>query len=117
MEGMWKILIFVLLFAGSQINTYAQNLNISWATYFGSIGYDEGDMVTTDKFGNVYICGVTYSSYGLATSGAFKTSGDRINGDVFLAKFDAKGIMLWATYFGGESSDFSPSICTDNKGN
>lgn len=73
--------------------------------------------MATDDSGNVYITGWTESDSGIATKGAYKTSGDSINGDAFLAKFSPSGKLLWATYYGGNYQDISLSVATDIFGN
>jgi len=86
-----------------------------WATYFGGSGNDESNCIATDDSGNVYMAGQTTSANGIATRGAFQTSyaGD----DAFIAKFNDKGQILWATYYGGNMGDGFNDIATDHFGN
>jgi len=58
----------------------------SWATYFGGKSYDEGDGVSADRLGNVFLGGSTTST-GLATSGAFQSSRGTAGGSLFLVRF------------------------------
>lgn len=90
--------------------------NRLWSTYFGGEADDFGQGVALDTFGNVFITGLTFSTIGLATLGV----GQPINngaGDGFMAKFDADGVLLWATYMGGSDFDFANDIATDLAGN
>ncbi len=97
--------------------------SLLWATYFGGNDQDGGNGVTVDKSGNVYLTGITYSSNGIATAGAYKTYSSRV--DAFLAKFSGAGKLAWATYYGGtyNNGTFSTSgargngVCTDATGN
>jgi len=89
---------------------------ILWATYYGGIGYTNGAGVTIDGSNNVYIIGTTTSSSGIATPGAYQTGYDD-SGDVFLAKFNSSGVILWATYYGGSGVDNGLEVATDNLGN
>ncbi len=98
---------------------------LQWSTYYGGPG-DEGvsigiyyslQNVATDNLGNVLLSGVTTSASGIASTGAQQTvyAGQQ---DAFLAKFDASGNRLWATYFGGPDQEgFGTGIATDGSGN
>jgi len=67
----------------------------------------------------VYITGQTFSTSGIATSGAYQTAygGGTNYGDGFLAKFTSAGKLNWATYFGGSDDDASNGIGSDASGN
>jgi len=88
--------------------------NLLWATYFGGDNYDDCYGVATDAFDNAYITGTTLSTTHIATSGAYQTSGDSINGVVFLTKFNSSGNLLWATYYGDSSG--GGGVATDKSG-
>ena len=89
--------------------------SLLWSTYFGGSGLDNGISITTDTIGSVYIAGTTYSTTGIATSGAYQTSGGKPNNNYFLAKFDTSGGLSWATYYGGTTT--YPHIAADLMGN
>jgi len=91
--------------------------SLLWGTYYGGDGFGEGQDVATDIFGNVYISGFTFATNGIATSGAYQTFGDSVNGDVFLAKFNGGGSLLWGTYYGGNGEDVANGVATDRSGN
>jgi hypothetical protein len=89
---------------------------LAWATYYGGSDPDEGIGITTDKYGNVYMTGRTYSTSGIATSGAHQT----IFGgyaDAFLVKFNSAGVRQWATYYGGDNYDVGYGVAADAYGN
>ncbi len=75
-----------------------------WSTYFGGGGEDRSLSIVSDKIGNIYFTGYTYSSSGIATSGAYQTS---LEGyvDAFVAKFNSSGLRIWSSYFGGSGGD------------
>ncbi|MDP1727771.1 MAG: SBBP repeat-containing protein [Bacteroidota bacterium] len=87
-----------------------------WATYYGGSGDEYGQGIAVDGGGNIVITGHTYSTSGIATSGAHQTSNGG-NGDAFIAKFNASGARQWATYYGGSWTDWGYGIAVDGSGN
>ncbi|PQJ09085.1 hypothetical protein CJD36_021150 [Flavipsychrobacter stenotrophus] len=85
-----------------------------WGTYFGGGGNEAGGFsCTTDSRRNVYLVGVTTSTAGIATPGAFQAS----NGggtDGFISKFDSAGNIIWSTYYGGSATDGVAGCTIDN---
>lgn len=107
-------------FAGEAfVASFTDNGSLAWATYYGGEGVDIGIGTATDTAGNVYISGLTNSTYGIATPGAHQiTLGDGgASLDGFVAKFSITGALLWATYYGGESSDVVLSVAVDKSSN
>ena len=74
-----------------------------WGTYYGGTLSDFAYGCATDPSGNVYICGPTYSTSGIASGGYDNTHAG--NNDAFLVKFNSGGVRQWATYHGGSSFD------------
>ena len=95
---------------------------LKWGTYYGGTGAEPSavGVVCAEKTGagsdNIYIGGDTDSPDGIATTGAHQTTLSGLR-DAFLAKFDASGALLWATYFGGSSDDdLGFAVTTDGYG-
>lgn len=87
-----------------------------WGTYYGGSGSETMKACTTDSNCNVYISGNTSSTASIASPGAHQTSRNGTS-DAFLAKFDASGNRLWATYY-GDTGNEQPATCdTDMAGN
>jgi hypothetical protein len=87
-----------------------------WVTYFGGNDLEEGTGITTDKTGNVIFTGYTKSPNFPVLAGyqmAYTGGGN----DGFVAKLDAAGNRLWATYYGGTGSDRTAGVVTDAGGN
>ena len=74
---------------------------ISWATYFGGTSTDIVYGLTTDASGNLFTSGITLSTTGIATSGAYLTSYTSTSYNAFIAKFSASGSIGWSTYYSG----------------
>ncbi len=87
-----------------------------WGSFYGGSGDEDFSAIACDPSGNVYICGTTGSSSGIAAAGAFHTS-YADSTDNFLAKFSSSGQRLWATYYGGNSAEGSPNVTCDPSGN
>jgi uncharacterized protein (TIGR03437 family) len=104
--------------------TPAGNLAYSYA--FGGSDGDTPHAIAADSFGNAYIAGETHSPDFPVTSGAAQSEyaggasapGYGAYGDAFLAKIDPSGAkILFATYWGGSSSDVAYAIAVDAAGN
>jgi len=79
-------------------------------------GVQTGLAVTSDAQGNMYIAGVTTSMDLQTLNPAQPAFGGGI-GDVFIAKWDLTGKLIYATYLGGSSQDQPQHIRVDAQGN
>ena len=90
-----------------------------WGTYFGGSGVEEGHGIACDKWGNVFMTGITESTGGISTAGAYQgTLLGTIN--AYLANFSGSGALLWATYYGSSTDTSGTSgfgVTSDNSGN
>ncbi|MCX6152853.1 MAG: SBBP repeat-containing protein [Candidatus Kapabacteria bacterium] len=87
-----------------------------WGTYYGGSDEDDGNSITCDASGNIYLAGYSQSSNAISTSGAHQENFGGIS-DAFLVKFNNSGVRQWGTYFGGSSPDNGKSITCDASGN
>jgi len=100
---------------------FDSNGNRIWATFYGGTGRDVINCITTDNMGNIYVAGKTDSPNNIATPGAlYSTLNLNSISCSFIAKFDANGNRIWATYYrsnnAGQHSSIS-DIAYDNNGN
>jgi hypothetical protein len=90
-----------------------------WARSAGGGSYDQGYGIAVDTAGNVYVTGGFQSShmnFGSMTLLNSSTSGSYQ--DIFIAKYDANGNLLWAKKAGNNAySDAARSITVDPSGN
>lgn len=87
--------------------------NVVWANNYGSTTGDIARSVALDASGNVYVSGfysgtMTVQGVTLASRGLF---------DIFVAKLDANGTLLWLKSAGGTGSDIGQGIVVDGQGN
>jgi len=88
--------------------------NVLWAKGYGGSSYDRGNCVSFDNHENIYLVG-TFSSPSL-TFGSYVLSnnGDR---DIFIAKYNSSGNVIWAKNFGGAGNDNGYWVSFDTIGN
>lgn len=98
-----------------KFNSQGQRL---WATFYGGSDSDYAYDVACDASGNVYLCGLTASTSGIATPGShqFQLGGPPGDMDAFLVKFSPAGVRVWGTYYGGDGSDWGLSCAADAAG-
>lgn len=91
--------------------------NLVWAFKIGGTSADYGYGICIDKQGNVCVTGVFYQtvdfdpgagSFPLTSSGGW---------DIFAAKYNSAGNLIWARKMGGTASDYGYAITTDTVGN
>lgn len=80
---------------------------------FGGTAYDVGTDVEVDSQGNIFIAG--FFSSNVWFGDVLLTS----NGcsDLYLAKLNGEGEVLWAKSFGGGICDYSVGLCIDDEDN
>ena len=86
---------------------------VVWARNYGGTQGDFGDGVALDGTGNLYVTGffngtMTVQGVTVTSKGLF---------DVFLAKMDANGTLLWLRTAGGTGSDQAHGVVVDGLGN
>ena len=87
---------------------YDSSGSVLWTRQIGTTANDESCSVAVDGSGNAYISGWTYGSLGGPNAG---------DGDVFLAKYDSSGLLLWTRQIGTTTWDVSQSVAVDGLGN
>ena len=97
-----------------------------WSTYLGGSSGEQGNAITLDSKGHVYVTGSTLSTdfptrfpvQGTYAGGDNSWHGDYYGGDVFVSKLSADGSrLLYSTYLGGSGADAGLGIAVDQAGN
>jgi hypothetical protein len=78
--------------------------NLIWNTFLGD-DFAGGNALAVDGSGNVYVAGTWYNA--LANS----------SNDVFAAKLDSTGHLIWNTFLGGSGADEGRALAVDGSGN
>lgn len=84
-----------------------------WATSGGGTLFDEGRGIAVNVFGEVYVAGF----FDTAAQFGDRTLKSRGHADVFLAKFNASGGLLWINPAGGSDFDEGLALGLDRGGN
>lgn len=88
-----------------------------WAKMMGGTNHDLGNALAVDKNNNIFITGSFKSSVMNAGSTLLSNSSSNGTQDVFVAKFDAAGLLKWTKKAGGTENEDGTSISIDALGN
>jgi hypothetical protein len=94
----------------------SQTLDWTWAQSHGGISNEYSNAICTDQNGNVYVTG-TFQGPTFTIGGFTLHNYGTGSLDIFIAKFDASGNLLWLKGAGGPKDDWAYGICTDANGN
>ena len=110
-----------LISAGSGdifVARYGPNGALVWARQAGGTGYDQGFGIAADSAGNSYVTGMFA---GTAMFGVDEPSETMLTSagsdDIFVARYDPNGTLVWVTQARGTGSDRGRAIATDGAGN
>jgi hypothetical protein len=94
--------------ADAYLAKYDEFGTFQWARQLGSSAYDDCWGVASDAFGNVFIAGSTNGNLGGQNFG---------HRDLYVAKYDASGDLLWIRQWGSNTDEIEPDIAVDHLGN
>ncbi len=95
---------------------YRKSGALVWARKVGGSGNDDGKGIGVDANGNVYIIGTFESTADFDPSSSVYnlTSNGGLN--IFLAKYNSNGLLVWANSIGNASFDYGTSLSVSNAG-
>ena len=96
---------------------YDPNGNVLWARRAGGSDRDGSTGIATDGSGNVYVVGWFWSTSIAFGSITLTNAGGTIPVDLFVAKYDPNGNVLWARRAGGSGVDVANRVAADAGGN
>ncbi len=85
-----------------------------WAVWAGGTNNDSGRAIAVDGSGNIFVTGYFM---GEGMFGTTNVSVGSTSWDIFVAKYDSAGGLLWVRQAGGTMSDCGKSIAVDQEGN
>ncbi len=116
---------FKLINAGGTDNTndifivkYNSAGTVLWAKSYGGLSDDGASSIAVNKAGNLFVTGY-FDSYHInfGTIALVNTDTNNYSDDIFLAKYDVNGTVLWAKRIGGYGSDEGNAVAVDTLGN
>ena len=90
------------------------DMTLEYSTYFGGSGQNTATSIVTDLAGNVYVTGWTESLDFPEAAGTRLGAPNDI--DVYVAKLNSSGKLVYITYLGGSGDDRSFGIAVDSSG-
>lgn len=113
-----KTLYCILIFGCYCTSASAQLLPIpDWARAIGGTGESKTSGLVVDKDDNVYVAGNFQGALTVGSGANSVTLNSFGNYDVFVAKYNYDGQLLWATRFGGANLDQVNTMAVDLNGN
>lgn len=84
-----------------------KNLNLEWTRTGGGTGSDHANSATSDGFGNVYVAGKVEGTVRFDISDSEQTEDitGNLGSDLFIAKYNTSGNLLWLNRKGGNGND------------
>ena len=91
--------------------------NLIWAKNIGGTGGDQGNSITIDTAGNIFITGQFQHTVDFDPGAGISNLTSTGSTDIFVLKLDSSGNFIWAKGFGGTATDVGLSIAADLIGN
>lgn len=86
-------------------NIYSQSFGNKWVERFGNNYYDQGNAITSDKLGNIYVAGIFEGQidfdFGVNT---YSLGSPLFAQGIFILKLDSNSNFIWAKHFTGDSA-------------
>lgn len=112
MKQFYKLAAFIILLNTTSFNALNAQCNW-WVKSFGGAFADNINDMKSDNAGNIYVCGSFSGTISLDAI-SLTSAGDK---DVFVAKLNSTGTVLWAKQGGGVYEDQANALALDASGN
>lgn len=95
---------------------YSPKGEIKWVKHFvGDNGFENGTDIAIDESDNIYVVG--YFNNAITIDEAMINTHQMAVNDIFVAKFNTQGNVLWLRNAGGEGHDYSRAVSSDSEDN
>ncbi|MCS3798547.1 MBG domain-containing protein [Niastella sp. OAS944] len=91
--------------------------NFVWAKRMGGAGHEDGNSLTVDASGNVYITGTFEGTADFDPDAGTLNLVSGGDYDIFISKLNTSGNLVWARNVSGSGNDHGQSISVDATGN
>ena len=116
-EGMkTKLILTLSMILVFDMKMEGQVQDWKWAKSASGNNSDQASAVTSDSWGNTIVAG-SFTSDSIVFGSIVLHNRVPENADIFIAKYDADGNLLWAKSFGGIDNDKAYSLISDDSGN
>ncbi len=116
MKQLFALLTFLTCQCLIENYSYAQQANVQWALGMGGTGVDEGYSVSIDPLGNILTTGTFKGTIDFDPGPGTSLLTTGANSEIFIAKFDPAGNLIWAKKIGGSGSS-AYALAVDSLGN
>ncbi|MFX0094172.1 MAG: SBBP repeat-containing protein, partial [Candidatus Hodarchaeota archaeon] len=111
---------FQSIYGGGESDAFVLRLDTTdstllFSTFLGGNLADQGSAIAVDDVGHYYVVGITYS-YNFPVVDAYQGTLNTEGNDVFAAKLDHSGNLLFSTYFGGLFEELGSDIAVGTNG-
>lgn len=107
------LFLFAALTLFSVISSIGQSPQFRWSTKAGGDSHDYGTSIAADPLGNTYVTGY-FRDESVFDGKKLEGKGES---DIFIAKYNRVGNLVWAHSMGGEADDMARGITLDSSGN
>jgi len=94
----------------------AEAPSFRWSVRAGGLAEDFGTSIAVDDFGSTFVTGYFRGDSFFDEEDKFTLS-SKGEADVFVAKFDRLGNVVWVNQIGGSADDFARGMAIDGVGN
>ncbi|GEM_PF-1563791 len=113
-------LLFTFLFNILIYQKLTAQISFEWLRPLMNNNTDESETegIVVDSQGNVYVAGAFASTIDFDPGpGVYNLSSNQGSYDIFVAKYNANGALIWAKSFGGKVTDRAVGVDIDDSGN
>ena len=105
------LLLVVAVAVGGSVQAAQPKGSREWNTFMGASSGDYTGAIAVDGSGNVYVAGSSWGSWGSPVN----VHAGEI--DLFVAKLESTGALVWNTFMGSSTVDQGSAIAVDGSGN